>query len=374
MNVEHAHVASLAGFDRMTTARLRSLLNGRSAVEAFALASGAIDPTGGVAALFERDPALRERWRRSAELRDPVATGEWCDRLGVAVTTLHDPDYPPVLADDPQRPPALFVRGDLAALGARRVAIVGTRNPTQRGLQTAARFGHDLSDAGVTVVSGLARGIDAAAHRGALSADGARPVGVVANGHDQPYPKQNTGLWDAVAEAGAVVSEWPPGTAPDAFRFPQRNRIIAALAEVVVVVESRERGGSLITAQLAAERGIGVFAVPGPVDARSSSGTNRLLDDGAGVATEAADLLIALGLDGRRSGGARYDPRPRPRGREAEIVDLCRSEPRDVEAVADALGCPVVEAALALARLERSGWLCETGGWFEVLDSWASVV
>ena len=374
MNAEHAHVAALAGLDNMTTARLRSLLNGRSAVEAFALASGAVDPSGGVAALFGRDPALRERWRRSADRRRPERMGEWCDQLGVTVCTIHDPDYPACLADDPQRPPALFVRGDLSVLRRRRVAIVGTRNPTRRGLQTAARFGHDLSEAGVAVVSGLARGIDGAAHRGALTSAESRPVGVVANGHDRPYPKQNEGLWADVATAGAVVSEWPPGIAPDAFRFPQRNRIIAALAEVVVVVESRERGGSLITAQLAAERGVDVVAVPGPIDARSSSGTNRLLDEGAGVATDAADVLLALGLDGRRSGGVRYDPRPRPRGDDAAIVELCRSEPRDVEAVAAVLDCSVVEAALALARLERSGWLCETGGWFEVLDSWASVV
>ena len=164
------------------------------------------------------------------------------------VVTVHgDPDYPAVLSTIPIPPAVLFVRGRLDVLDARRVAIVGTRNATAAGRATAFELGEALAAHGVAVVSGLARGIDGAAHRGVRSAGG-RAVAVVGNGLDRPYPKQNADLWEWVADNGLLVSEWPPGTQPDAWRFPLRNRIIAALSEVLVVVESRESGGSLITA------------------------------------------------------------------------------------------------------------------------------
>ncbi|BAN03067.1 DNA-processing protein DprA [Ilumatobacter coccineus] len=364
-------VAALAGFTNMTTARLAALLNHRTPEAAFAAAAGHTDPTDALASMFERSPGLRAHWQRSGTERDPEAVGRACERLGVSVVLPDDDAYPRILVDDPQRPAVLFMQGDPAALAQRRVGIVGTRNPTQQGLQTAVRFGHELSAAGVGVVSGLAKGIDGAAHRGALAVVGSKPIAVVANGHGQPYPKRHATLWAEVAERGIIVSEWPPGTAPDAFRFPQRNRILAALSEIIVVVESRERGGSLITAQLAAERGIDVFAVPGPVTARSSIGTNQLIRDGAAVATDPDDVVLALGLDGRRAGRVRYDARARPRGSESVVLELCRREPRDVEGVSEQLGCSIAEAAMLLARLERSGWLCETGGWFEAVDEWA---
>ena len=374
MNDERSAVAALAALDHMTTARLRSLLAHRSAVDAYAIAAGDSEPRGPIATMFDRQPELRDRWRRSALDHRPDVMGRWCDELGVAVVLPSDDHFPAMLLDDPQGPAVLFVRGDLGALDARRIGIVGTRNPTQHGLQTAAHFGHDLAAGGVTVVSGLAKGIDGAAHRGALASAGSRPVAVVANGHDQPYPKRHHSLWREVGERGAVISEWPPGTTPDAFRFPQRNRILAALSEIVLVVESRERGGSLITAQLAAERGIDVFAVPGPLHSRSSLGTNRLIQDGAAVAAEPDDLLLALGLDGRRSGSVRHDARPRPRGFESRVLEFCRTAARDVDAVAHEFDCSMADAAMALARLERSGWLRETGGWFEMLDEWAALL
>lgn len=374
MTADHGFVAALAGFEHMTTARLRALLNGREPHEAFALAAGHIDPTGSLAALFDKTPGLRTRWLQSGAERDPERIQHECAELGVSVILPGEPLYPPMLLDDPQRPAVLFVQGDMASIDRRRVGIVGTRNPTQHGLQTAVRFGHELAEAGVAVVSGLAKGIDGAAHRGALAVVGSAPIAVVANGHGQPYPKRHAALWGDVAKRGVVISEWPPGTPPDAFRFPQRNRILAALSEVLVVVESRERGGSLITARLAAERGVDVFAVPGAVSARSSIGTNRLLRDGAGIATDTDDLLLALGLDGRRAGRLRYDARALPRGEEAIVLDLCRLEARDVEAIATETSCSIAEAAMLLARLERSGWVCETGGWFEAVDEWATLL
>jgi DNA processing protein len=181
-------------------------------------------------------------------------------------------------------------------------------------------------------------------------------------------------LWAEVAEAGVVLSEWPPGTPPDAFRFPQRNRILAALCELLVVVESRERGGSLITAREAAERGIDVYAVPGPVDQRSSAGTNALLEDGAAPVASTDTLLVALGLDTRRSGRRSFDSRVVPRGDELVALGSCRERPHSVESLALVSGWDLARAALALARLERSGWLSEAGGWFEEVDEFAHVL
>ncbi len=278
-----------------------------------------------------------------------------------------------MLLDDPRRPAALFVRGDLTALDARRVGIVGTRNATQRGRETAARFGHELAAEGVAVVSGLAKGIDGAAHRGALAVEQARPIAVVGSGPDRPYPATHASLWEAVALRGAVISEWPPGTAPDAFRFPLRNRILAALVEVLVVVESRERGGSLITAREAAERGVAVFAVPGALDSRAALGTNKLLCDGAAPVTETADVLMALGLDQRRSGRRRHDPRALPSSADRVLIDACRHEPCTLEMFVLRCGGSLVEMAMAVARLEHAGWLRETAGWFEAIDDWADL-
>jgi DNA processing protein len=299
--------------------------------------------------------------------------GAACRELGVVVLLAGDPGYPPALLDDPRRPPALFVRGELAAIDHRRVGIVGTRNATQRGRETAARLGHELADAGVAVVSGLALGIDGAAHRGALAAHGAPPIAVVGSGPDVPYPKRHADLWAAVVERGLLISEWPPGTSADAFHFPLRNRILAALSEVLVVVESRESGGSLITAREAAERGVEVMAVPGSIDARAARGTNQLLRDGAAPVTEVADVLVALGLDGRRAGRRRYDPRRRPTAVERALIDECRRQPSTIEMLVGLGDGSLADTAIAVARLEHAGWLRETAGWFEAVDEWADL-
>ena len=367
------YLASLAGFDRMTTARLSSLLAHHDAVAAFHVAVGDAPPPPGIAALLAKDTTIAEAWRRSGRLRDPAECWQRCVDTGTAVIAHGDQRYPSALFHDPRAPAVLFVRGDLSMLDARRVGIVGTRNATQRGRETAAEFGFELSARGVTVVSGLAKGIDGAAHRGALAHPDARPLAVVGNGPDSPYPKQHASLWAEVSARGAVVSEWPPGTPPDAFRFPLRNRILAALVEVLVVIESRERGGSLITAKEAGERGVELFAVPGPVDSRASAGTNQLLCDGAAPATSVDDLMTALGLDQRRAGRARFDARPRPDGIGVDVLDHCRRGGRTIEQLMLLLDRPIAETAMVAARLERDGWLRETGGWFETIDQWGDL-
>lgn len=365
-----AYVAALAGFERMTVRRLRSFLALGDPRRAFAIAAGSEAPTGPLAAMLAREPELAAHWSRQAVERAPGQCWQRCLDAGVDVVVPDDPRYPPQLLDDQAPPAALFVRGDLDVLDARRVGIVGTRNATQRGRETAARFGHELAVNGVVVVSGLARGIDGAAHRGALAADAAPVAAIVGNGPDVPYPREHTELWNRVAARGVLISEWPPGTPPDRFRFPMRNRILAALCEVLVVVESRDKGGSLITAREALARQVDVMAVPGSLQTRAAEGTNRLIRDGAAPATDTDEILVALGLDGRRAGRARFDPRPLPRGLDAEIVEWCAHRARSVEEIVDHSGLSLTDAALALARLEQRGWLRETGGWFEALGGW----
>ena len=318
-------------------------------------------------------PDLDDIRRAAAELgpiADAIALAvRRCDETGTRVVASHSPEFPAQLVHDPSPPAALFVRGRLDALGGRRVGIVGTRNATAGGLATARELGERLAAHGVTVVSGLARGIDAAAHTGCRRGGGI-PVAVVGCGPDVAYPRRNAELWEWVASAGLVVSEYPPGTAPDAWRFPRRNRILAALCEVLVVVESRERGGSLITAREALDRDVTVMAVPGSPRSRASQGTNQLLVDGAAPLTSVDDVLTALALDHRREGTEPYDPRPRPGGVQREVLDACRAlGPATLDDLVEAIGLPVTEVALAAARLERSGWLVEAAGWFEPAES-----
>ncbi|MBI4885384.1 MAG: DNA-protecting protein DprA [Actinobacteria bacterium] len=373
-----AYVAALAGFRNMSVHRLSALLRHHAPEEAWAVVLGE-QPTSGLVAQVLAKAEIRASWRRCATERPPEQVWQRCLDLGLTVVPLGDPRFPAGLVNDRLPPPVLFARGDLALLAGRRVAIVGTRNATSGGRETARRLGHGLAAAGVHVISGLARGIDGWAHRGALAAANAfdactadgrgRPIGIVASGHDVIYPREHADLWTAVGEVGLLLSEAPPGTAPEAHRFPLRNRIVAALAEVVVVVESRERGGSLITAGEAVDRSIPVMAVPGPVDRRSSAGTNRLICDGATPALAVDDVLIALSYQHGRSAVVAADLRPRPRGSDLAVYRVVAEDARTIDGVALALGLSLVDAAMCLARLESTGWIAQADGWFESVGS-----
>jgi DNA processing protein len=361
-------LAVLAGAGAISPARLRLMLTHHDPTDALErLRSGRP-----LHAMFHRglsDDRLRAL-RNSVRAASEDAAAEACAAHGVDVIPLGDDRYPPQLANDPQAPIALFTRGDLTALEQRRVGIVGTRHASAAGRATASELGGALSLESVAVVSGLARGIDAAAHRGVRAGRGTGPpIAVVGCGPDVHYPKANAELWEWVAATGLLISEWPPGVAPDAWRFPQRNRILAALSEVVVVVESRERGGSLITARAAADRDIEVMAVPGSPRSRASSGTNQLLIDGVAPVTSADDVLVALGLDHRRQGRLAFDSRIPPDPVQQQVLDVCTEQPSNLDMIVGSTGLSVTEAALAAARLERSGWLIEVGGWFEPLGS-----
>ncbi|MDP4901850.1 MAG: DNA-protecting protein DprA, partial [Ilumatobacteraceae bacterium] len=279
----------------------------------------------------------------------------------------------------------LFYQGDLSALNARRVGMIGTRSATASGRYFASHLAFELTQNGVCIVSGLARGIDAWAHRGALRAlekthseevkkskpafgKLAPPVGVVASGLDYVYPKEHGDLWRQVAQTGVLLSESSPGAAPEAFRFPLRNRILAALSEVLVVVESRDKGGSMITVDEAQKRDITVLAVPGSPRNIASVGTNLLVQQGCLPVVGVDDILVALGLDNRRANTASFDPRPRLSEQDAHLVAVMVGAPFSLDEFVIRTGVPLLEAAISLGRLEALGWVVNNSGWWEVIE------
>ena len=366
--LDYAALAALAGLPSLGPQRLRLLLAHHDPADALdRLARGRSLHHMFVAAT---SPEVMKRLREQAVGASADRMLAACERGGVTVLARADARYPAQLICDPDPPEVIFVRGDLDALDARRVGVVGTRHCTAAGRATAGELGEALAREGVTVVSGLARGIDAAAHRGVRSAGGpGRAIAVVGSGPDVPYPKCNDDLWAWVATSGLLVSEWPPGIRPDAWRFPLRNRILAALCEVLVVVESRERGGSLITARAAADRSVEVMAVPGSPRNRASAGTNRLLVDGAAPVTSVDDVLVMLGLDHRRQGELPFDPRPMPDALQSLVLEACARRPCTLDILVTEVDAALAQVALAAARLERDGWLLEAGGWFETVGS-----
>jgi DNA processing protein len=221
-------------------------------------------------------------------------------QAGTFLLPWNDSRFPASLLAISDCPPALWYRGDLAALAAPLVAIVGSRAATAVAREAATRLGADLAAAGVTVVSGLARGVDSAAHRGALR--GGRTIAVLGSGSDRIYPHEHVGLAEAISRTGLVLTEYPPGTPPNAFHFPQRNRLISGLSRAVVVIEASEQSGSLITAACALEQGRDVMAVPGNVLSGRNRGGHALIRDGATIVETAGDILRELGLAPEVSG------------------------------------------------------------------------
>ncbi|WP_333604950.1 DNA-processing protein DprA [Novosphingobium sp.] len=280
----------------------------------------------------------------------------------------HDsPDYPPSLAEIEAAPPILTMRGDPAFALRPCVAVVGARNASAAAVKLARDFAHGLAEAGFTVVSGLARGIDGAAHEGAL-AGGGSTVGVIASGIDIAYPPEHAALQERIAEEALLLAEQPPGTEPLARHFPARNRIIAGLAAGTVVVEAAPKSGSLITARLAGEMGREVMAIPGsPLDARSH-GCNQLIRDGAILAQSPQDVIELLtGFDGTPRSAFR-DTAPawvaaEPLSDEpAEVIDLLTTAPVAVDELIRQSGASAAAVQLSLLELEIVGRLVRHAG------------
>jgi DNA processing protein len=365
---DEAWVTALASLEGMGPARLQALLDtfGDPAEAWAAVRSGRLGSVG--AALGDHLGPSHERtvaaWVGHARSLDPDACWSRHVEAGIGVAIRSSPSYPHAFVDDPEPPSIVFFAGDPDVVVGPRVAIVGTRDCTRYGHGVANRLGQELAEAGVSVVSGLAVGIDGAAHAGALDADGAPPIAVVGSGLDVVYPARHRSLWQRVTDRGVVMSEYPLGTAPVAWHFPARNRLIAALADVVVVVESQERGGSMHTVDEANRRDVDLLAVPGPVTSRASSGTNRLLAEGAGVARDATDVLVHLGL-GSGSRRTTTEHRPEPIESDRDVLDAFDWQPAVIDQLALRTGLVIDDVAVALDRLERDGWVERRGGWFE---------
>ncbi len=356
-------LAVLAGLRSMSRQRLARILDVHDPVDAL----NRIRSRAPLSPEIEPRADVRERLRTQASTVSATRRAARCAEVGVSVTTPGDGDYPSALIDDPERPAVLFLRGDPAVLADRRVGVVGTRNATAAGRATAADLGARLAEAGVSVVSGLARGIDTASHRGVLASGPGRAVAVLGNGPDLAYPRSNRDLLDRLVEGHLVISEWPPGTPPEAFHFPLRNRMIAALSEVLVVVESRASGGSLITARAALDRGIEVMAVPGSPRSPASEGANHLLRDGAAPVTSVDDVLEVLSITPPvRLASARRPPRS---CLAIELFAACRDGPRSLDQLVSGSGAGVAPVASAVAELVRDGWLVDEAGWLEVAVS-----
>jgi DNA processing protein len=278
--------------------------------------------------------------------------------LGARLVTIRDREYPANLRQIYDPPPVLFVRGGLRAEDERCVAIVGTRRATPYGRLVSETLGRDLAARGITVVSGMAVGADAAAHRGALSAGG-RTIGVLACGIDVPYPRDTMELREQAVRSGAVVSELPLGTPARAQRFAARNRLISGLALGVVVTEAPEKSGALITAGLAANQGRQVFAVPGSVNSELSRGTHALLRDGARLVESVEDILDELDLP---AVAAAEEPAAQVEeadlgltGDERSLLDALTLQQKHVDAILDQCRLPSSRASAGLLMLELKG-------------------
>lgn len=384
---ERAARVALSQLDGVGPARLRWLMGDRSAEATFTgLCLGTL-PIDDGAAPRGVNARLVERWRSAARSIDPARVLERHRELGLGVLVPGDPHWP--FRDDPEPPSVLYVWGDASLLRRRpAVAIVGTRRCTDLGRSIARAFGNELAMAGVDVISGLALGIDGAAHAGTLDAAApsgghdARssrsgepaatgvPIAVVANGLDRVSPRFHRRLSEQVAARGAVVSEAPLGTNGDRWRFPARNRLIAGLSDVVIVVESHAKGGALITVDEAIDRGVPVMAVPGSIRSEASVGTNRLLSDGAVPACGVADVLTLLGLDHASFGQGRLFAADEA----ATAVEKISSSPLisrlvaelsvgplSIDRLVQVSGHPIGEVMVAVQRMATLGHIVQVG-------------
>lgn len=364
---EQAYAASLASLAHLTPLRLRALLARMAPADAWDAVRKGTAFLAGLPTFCKTEDPIGALQAQAKKVR-PEAVWESCLRTGMTVTVFGTGEYPAALADDPCAPAVLFSRGDLGVIDGRRVAIIGTRRATAVGREMAADLGAELALHGVRIVSGLASGIDGAAHRGVLSVGAAPPIGVVGSGLDVPYPRGHNALWEQVAASGVLLAEVPPGSLPAGHRFPQRNRVIAALAEVVVVVESHERGGSLLTVEQAMHRDRIVMAVPGSPRNDAAKGTNELLRDGCLPVLNTDDVLMQLGL-GRLPFAVEPDHRPAPQARDVDILDLIVDRPSSIDELVHLSDRDVRAVAGSLARLEMHGWVVETAGCFERVHS-----
>lgn len=306
--------------------------------------------------LEERSLQALLQTRRELDLSAIVATLE---RDGVRVTTPVDDSYPALLREIGAPPPVLYFRGELLETDRIAVAIVGTRRVTAYGREMAARIAGDLARAGVTIVSGLARGVDGVAHEAALNAGG-RTIAVLGSGVNRIYPPEHRNLARRIAEQGAVVSDYLPDTPPDGVNFPPRNRIISGLSLGVVVIEAPDRSGALITVDFAADHGRDVFALPGPATAANSAGCNRIIREGARLVRSADDILEDLQINRRHETAAIQQALPMSED-DRRLLAVVSSEPQHIDDLALLSDTSVADVSARLLMLELQGLVRNAG-------------
>jgi DNA processing protein len=285
---------------------------------------------------------------------------EKIQKQGIQILTWQDDAYPQRLKEIEQPPPVLYVRGEYLPDDLYAVAIVGTRRVTAYGRQITEDLASFLAANGMTVISGLARGVDAIAHQTALKAGG-RTIAVLGSGVDKIYPPEHLGLAEKMMERGAIISDYAPGTPPEASNFPPRNRIISGLSLAVVVVEAGETSGALITAEFAAEQGREVFAVPGSILAPQSKGTNKLIQNGAVPLLSVNDLMQALDIT--RVGEQKAVRKIMPGDAiEAKLLTILTNEPLHVDEIRSQSELPIEKVSAALVLMELKGMVRQVGG------------
>ena len=290
---------------------------------------------------------------------DVAAEYERVLKAGVQVLTLDDDDYPVNLRQIDAPPPVLYVRGTLQPNDTWAIGIVGTRRASPYGREVAHSLSRDLATNGITIVSGLAMGVDTVAHKSALTSEG-RTIAVLGSSVDQVYPPENRGLAQAIIENGALVSEYPLGTRPDSNNFPPRNRIISGLSRAVVIVEAGERSGALITARFAAEQGRDVFAVPGSILHPGSTGCNTLIQQGAIPLLSVNDIMNQLNLEQVRSQQAARAAIPAD-PQEAALLAHMTQEPRHLDDLIRQSTLPAFQVAGLLTVMELKGLVRQVG-------------
>lgn len=305
------------------------------------------------------EPAVAAKLERARGEIDPTQELARLAKAEVSVLTWADAGFPPLLRQIPSPPICLYMRGSMEASDELAVAMVGTRNATAYGRSVTRRLASDLAAGGVTVVSGLARGIDAAAHRAALEVGG-RTIAVFGCGLDIVYPPEHRRLAEEVTARGALLSEYPLGRQPAADQFPVRNRLISGLSLGVVITESRERSGALITAEFAGQQGRDVFAVPGSILNQSSAGPHRLIQDGAKLVMGVEDILgeLNIHLAGRQAELTSAIPLS---PEEERVFALLDGDPVHVDDVSARTGIPVQQVSSVLALMEVRGLVSAVG-------------
>jgi DNA processing protein len=311
-------------------------------------------------------PKAFEAWKKGPDARLIARTADWLSASSNHLVTLADETYPRALLDTPDPPPLIYAKGRLELLNRNSLAVVGARSATTAGERDAEAFGEALGRAGLTIVSGLAQGIDAAAHRGGLRTE-ASSIAVVATGLDKVYPARNRNLAHQLADGGLLISEFPLGMPPLAANFPRRNRVISGLALGTLVVEAALHSGSLITARQALEQGREVFAVPGSIHSPLSKGCHWLIKQGAKLAESAADVLEELGIAAKLSAAA-LPPKAALAEEEHRLLEAMGYAPIDIDSISEQLGAPIDAISALLLKLELDGHISRLpGGLFQRL-------